>query len=315
MNKPLKVIFAGTSQFAIPFLEGFFSNANFEVIGVITQPDKPSGRQQTLTPPPIKLIAEKKQIKIWQPAKLKNDEKIFQELKEEEADLLVVVAYGQIIPKNILDLFAKKSFNVHPSLLPKYRGASPIQNAILNGESQTGISIILMDELMDHGPILDQLEINLTGEETNESLHSHLSMLGVPFLLKTIDGYLSAKLKPQPQDDSQTTFCQLISKNDARIDWNKPASEIKQMIHAFYAWPIAWTTFEGKRIKIIPPVQLASAIDALSAGEISLSDDLFAVACGQNSLIINQLQPEGKKSMTAKNLTNGWQNKSNKKFI
>ena len=304
MNKKIKIVFAGTPQFAAPYLEGFFNDDDFEVLGVITQPDRPAGRKQELTSPPIKLLAESKGVKIWQPENLKNDSELFSELTDLKADVLAVVAYGQIIPKSILGLFAYGGINVHPSLLPKYRGASPIQNAILNGEKTTGVSIMQMDEKMDHGPILAQQKVVLTGEETNESLHNDLAQIGVLLLLETIKKVVAGQTLPQEQDHDAATFCSTINREQSRIDWQKPAQEIKQMIYAFYPWPVAWTTLDGQRMKIYPPVKVINQKN--HPGQILADSGEIIVGCGQDSLVIERLQLEGKKDMSAKELLNGY---------
>jgi len=311
MNKKIKIVFAGTPQFAVPYLEGFFNDDGFEVLGVITQPDRPAGRKQELTPPPIKILAEKRGVKIWQPENLKNDLGLFEELKNLSVDVLAVVAYGQIIPKDTLKLSSYGGINVHPSLLPKYRGASPIQNTILNGEKKTGVSIMQMDEKMDHGPILAQQEVVLNGEETNESLHQDLAEIGVPLLLNTIKLAVSRQASPQEQNHEAATFCSIISREQSRIDWQKPAQEIKQMVHAFYPWPIAWTTLDGQRMKIYPPVKVIK--QKKQPGQISTDDNELIIGCGQDSLIINKAQLAGKKEMTAKELLNGYKSLLSKK--
>ncbi|MFA6228109.1 MAG: methionyl-tRNA formyltransferase [Patescibacteria group bacterium] len=304
--KPLKIIFAGTPEFAVPYLRGLLADADFEVIGVITQPDRPSGRKQELTPPPVKVLATENNLKIWQPEKLKGNEELLQELKALEFDYLVVTAYGLIIPAEFLALAKNGNINVHPSLLPKYRGASPIQSAILSGEQETGISIMLMDEKMDHGPILAQKKVALTGEETNESLHFQLAEFGVPLLVKTIKGFFAGEIKPQEQDHGSATFCTTIDKEQARIDWIRPAEEIKRKIHAFYSWPIAWTTLDGLRLKILPPAEAVDSDDASEPGKIIITPDAVTVKCGEGGIKLNQLQLEGKKTISASDFVRGY---------
>lgn len=305
--KPLKIIFAGTPEFAVPYLRGLLADADFEVIGVITQPDRPSGRKQELTPPPVKVLAEENNLKIWQPEKLKGNEELLQELKNLEFDYLVVTAYGLIIPAEFLALAKSGNINVHPSLLPKYRGASPIQSAILNGEQETGVSIMLMDEKMDHGPILAQEKVALTGEETNESLHFQLAEFGVPLLVKTIKDFAVGSIKPQEQDHEAATFCATIDKAQAQIDWSKTAEEIKRKIYAFYPWPVAWTTLDGLRLKVLPPaVVITDDTGSYELGQIKLNGNL-AICCGEGWLELKQLQLEGKKAMSAEDFIRGYQ--------
>lgn len=314
MNKNIKVIFAGTPDFSVPYLEGLLSDPDFLVLGVITQSDKPSGRKQELSSSPVKILAAKNNLKIWQPEKLRKDESIEAELKAVQADILVVVAYGQIIPQVILDLFPKGSINVHPSLLPKYRGASPIQSALLNGEKETGISIMLMDAKMDHGPILTQENSQLDGEETNESLHKRLAETGVPLLIKTIKEYLAGNIKPVVQNDDEATFCTTITKEDGRIDWSQPTQIIKQKIYAFYPWPATWTTLNDKRIKIFPPVAVLKN-ESDQAGKLEITDSGLAVHCGENKLLLKKIQLEGKKEISTDDFARGHKEIRGKRFI
>ena len=286
MSEPIKIVFAGTPEFAVPYLSGFIDNPDFFVAGAITQPDKPSGRKQTLTASPIKALAERQGWPVFQPEKMRGDAEFFTALSEAGADLLIVVAYGQIIPDQILKIFPRGAINVHPSLLPKYRGASPIQSALLAGEAETGISIMLMDDKMDHGPILAQVRRKLTGEETNESLHFELAESGVPLLLSTIKSFVSGDITPQAQDDSLATYCQTITKDDGHIDWSSPAEQVKRQVHAFYPWPATWTTLGGKRLKIFPPVEIMPSDDSSPIGAIKADNGELVIRCGRDSLKI-----------------------------
>lgn len=308
MNKLIKIIFAGTPNFAVPFLEGFFNDPDFYVCGVITQPDKLSGRKQELTASPIKLLANKHQIIVWQPDKLSNNINVLQELKKIKAELLVVVAYGQIIPQTILDLFPLGAINLHPSLLPKYRGASPIQSVILNEEEKTGISIMLMDAKMDHGPILAQEEIILNGTETNESLHDLVTIKGVPLLRKTIKNFVDKKIFGVLQNDTKATFCRMINKEEARINWFDSAKKISAQIRGFYPWPVAWTMFENKRLKIFPPIDIIETFNQVPIGTIMFDNEKIKIQCGQGGIVVNELQIEGKNIMNAKEIINGIKN-------
>jgi len=313
MNDKIRIIFAGTPDFAVPYLEGLINDPAFFIMGAITQPDKPSGRKQQLSPSPVKLAAQKYRLNIWQPDNLKTESELAAEIKAVGADLLVVVAYGQIIPQSILRIFPRGAINVHPSLLPKYRGASPIQSALLAGEAETGISIMLMDEMMDHGPILAQEIISLTGDETNESLHNQLAGIGVNLLIGTIRKYLSDEIKPQPQNDSEATYCATIAKEQARINWQDPAKAIKQKIYAFYPWPAAWTMLDGQRLKIFPPIAVKKA-DSDESGKIEIVDNELIVNCGQEKIALNKLQLEGKNQISATDFIRGHKEIAGKKF-
>jgi len=311
MPKPIKTIFCGTPEFSVPYLEGLLVDPDFLVMGVLTQPDKPSGRKQELSPSPVKILAQKNNLHIWQPEKLKDNSKIIDELKKAEADILIVVAYGQIIPQEILELFPSGAINVHPSLLPKYRGASPIQSAILKGEHETGVTIMLMDDKMDHGPILAQEKMRLTGEETNESLHNQLAEIGVGLLITTVRKYLAGEITPQEQDHEAAIFCAAITKADAKIDWQEPAQKIKQKIYAFYPWPATWTMLGGQRLKIFPPVAVKETRkqeNKKTIGQINISNNELIVICGEDELELKKVQLEGKKEMPIADFIRGYNN-------
>lgn len=293
-----KIVFAGTPEFAVPFLAELAEDADFEVIAVITQPDKPTGRKQLLNAPPVKSWAASRGIKIFQPEKLVGNGQIVEELRRVGADLMVVVAYGLIIPKEILDIFPKGNINVHPSLLPKYRGASPVQSAILAGEKNSGLTIMLMDKKMDHGPILAQERVALSDNETNESLHLIMAEKGKSFLIATIKKYLSGQIAPQSQDHQQATFCRTIKKEDAKINWSDDASAISRQIRAYYPWPVAWSLLDGQRVKIFPPVDIGQSDK--KPGEIFQLENRLAIGAGDNqALLPSFIQLEGKNQKSA----------------
>ncbi|MFH1671203.1 MAG: methionyl-tRNA formyltransferase [Candidatus Portnoybacteria bacterium] len=242
-----KVIFIGTSHFALPVLEGLVKN-DYQILAVITAPDRPSGRKNQITPPPVKEIALKHKLRILQPEKISEIEK---EISQINPDLIVVAAYGQIIPKGILDIPRFKSLNLHPSLLPKYRGPSPIQAAILNGDKITGATLMVMDEKMDHGPIVVQEEIEIKPEDNYQTLEKKLSQKSADLLIKNLPQYFNGKIKPKTQDETKTTYTKMLTRQDGEIDWGKSALENERKIRAFYPWPGAWTIMGGKRIKIL----------------------------------------------------------------
>ncbi len=303
MDRKIKTIFAGTPDFAVPFLKSLISNDNFEVVGVLTQPDKPAGRKKIFTSSPVKIFALANGIKIFQPDSLYDNETT-DALKSLKPDILVVVAYGLIIPQEILDIFEKGAINVHPSLLPKYRGASPIQTAILHGDKTSGITIILMDEKLDHGPILSQIEVPIAKTDTNISLHRKMADLGVDLLLGTVKDYLDGKIKLQEQDHTKATYCKIIHREDAKINWDASAEDIERQIRAYFPWPVAWTFKGGKRLKIFPPTQIIEDNNH-KTGQIFITDNNLTVKCGSNALLIKKLQPEGKSEMTSKDYING----------
>lgn len=297
----------GTPDFAVPVLESLIASS-YSLIAVITQPDKEVGREQKLVYLPVKKLALEYNISVYQPEKL--DHETEQKISSLSPDLIAVAAYGQIIPKSILDIPKYGSINVHASLLPKYRGASPIQAAILAGEKETGITIMLMDEKMDHGPILAQKKIKIYNNETGESLHDRLAKLGAELLAETLPKWLKGKIKSKPQDHTKATFTKILTREDGHIDWTKSAEEIKCQIRAYYPWPGSWTMLNSKRLKIIQVSSLNSQLSVIKKfGKVFLTENKeLAIACGKGCLIIERLQLEGKKEMTAEEFLKGHSN-------
>lgn len=295
----MKIIFAGTTGFGIPTLEKLMDE--HELVLVITQPDKPVGRKQILTPPPIKLWAEKNNIPIAQPEKITDHRSQITDLSP---DLMIVAAYGQIIPKEVLDIPKFGSINIHASLLPKYRGASPIQAAILNGDKETGITLIKMDEKMDHGPIIAKQVVRLIGNETSSFLYSQLSVVAADMASNTLPGWFSGKIKAAEQIHTHATFTKLLTRADSRIDWSQSAKLIDQKIRALNPEPGTWTTLDGKTVKILKNKILSETKIELP-GKIYASSGELAVKCVDGSIIAAELQPEGKKPMSGKDFLNG----------
>jgi len=280
------VIFFGTPNLAVPFLDALQSASNFDIVGVVTQPDKPVGRKQILRPSPVKVRAQELGLPVLELKNLKSD-RANSKLKTLNSQLFVVVAYGKIIPESILEL--APAFNVHPSLLPKYRGPSPMQSAILNGDSKTGISIMLLDQGMDSGPILVQQEIELLDHETAHTLEQKVSKLGPKLLLDALDQYLAGQIKPKVQDDSKMTICSMLERNDGQITWNESLKEIDQKIRAFDPWPGTYFELEGtdRRESVIRVKILKARLD-------------------QSGLNLLEVQPAGKKPMTIDQFLNGY---------
>ncbi|MDD5726144.1 MAG: methionyl-tRNA formyltransferase [Patescibacteria group bacterium] len=302
-----KIVFFGTSDFSTPSLEALLKDTRFEVVAVVTKPDAPIGRHQTLTPPPVKVIAQEHDVQVFQFEKIKTDES-YDQLRgflasarnDGKVDAYVVVSYGKIIPQRILDLPKHGCINVHGSLLPLHRGASCVQAAIAEGDQKTGVTVMLMDAEMDHGDILAQKEIAIGPEETGGQLHNRLSQLGAETLPDILAGYLDGKITPQPQDHSLATYCKLLSREDGKLDWTKSAAEIERLVRAYNPWPGTWTEWAGKRIKILKTF-LSDLTSTKKAGELNVQNDKLVVICGDgNSLEILELQPEGKRAMTAK---------------
>lgn len=301
----MKYIFFGTPEFAAIVLEKLI-NAGYVPEAVVCNPDEPAGRKQILTPPPAKLWVMKHEtwnIPVLQPKKL--DEDFTLQVSSFKIDLAIIAAYGKIIPKTILNTFKYGAINIHASLLPAYRGASPIQCAILNGDKETGVTIMRVDEEMDHGNIISNLKTQISKIDTYESLSHKLAGLGAELLIKTIPYYISRKLKPVEQNHSKATYTKIIKKEDGKIDWSKSAEEIERMTRAFYPWPSAYANIKNKILKIIE-VDISDAQNKHHVGEVFLTvKNILAVRCGKGCLIIEKLQLEGGKILTAKEFLNG----------
>ncbi len=279
-----RLFFFGTADFSAPALEALI-DAGFNIVAVITKPDKPGGRGQQLIVPAVKKIAEAHGIKVFQPLKFKE---IREELEALKPDAGVVVAYGKIIPQSVIDLFSKGLINTHASLLPKYRGPAPIEAAILNGDKETGITLMQIDAGMDTGPTYVAESINIEGA-TRLELYEKLSKLGSEMLVKHLPDILSGKLKPKAQDESQASVIPMISKEDGQIDWNKPAVEIERQVRAYLGWPGSKTELGGIEV----------TVTAAHIGEPEPKD------LAKGSLIIDRLKPAGKKEMTGKEFLAG----------
>ncbi len=292
----------GTPEFALPGLSRLISSDIFEIVGVFTQPDKPVGRSQALTPSPIKKLALEAHLAIFQPTKLKDE---LENIKKLRPDLIVVIAYGKIILQSILDIPTYGCINVHASLLPKYRGAAVLNAPILNGDRETGVTIMRMEAGLDTGPILRQAKIKLTGIENLESVHDKLSALGAELLIPTLIDFVAGKIVPQVQDESQATYIKTLNKGDGKIDWSKSALEIERMVRAYNPWPGTYALLEDKIIKIIAVENKTLALNNHKKGEAFQSDGKLAIQCGQDSLVILKLQLEGKKIMSAEEFLRG----------
>ncbi|HYC79659.1 MAG TPA: methionyl-tRNA formyltransferase [Candidatus Binatia bacterium] len=304
-----KVIFAGTSEFGIPALEVLKNNYDLQLI--ITQPDKPVGRKKILTPPPVKQWAIANGIKVIQPEKISLTEN---EIGEITPDIMVVASYGQIIPKKILDMPNKGSINIHSSLLPKYRGASPIQTAILNDDKETGVTIMQMDEELDHGGIYAQKKVLIDEADNYQSLHDKLAKTGAELLETTLPKILDGALKPQPQQHEIATKVTLVNRKHGKIDWTRPARQILQQIKALNPEPGTWTTLDKKSVKILKAEEARNGRVDLPGKPYIENKDLL-VKCGDYSLKLTQVQPEGKNPMSGRDYLNGIKNIETKIFV
>ncbi|MFH1462540.1 MAG: methionyl-tRNA formyltransferase [bacterium] len=308
LRNKMKIIFIGTPEFGVIVLNKLLE-ANLAPVLVITSPDKPVGRKKEITPPPVKLLAQKYNIPVEQPEKIQDTQ---YKIQDTNPDLIIVAAYGEILPKEILNIPRYGCLNIHPSLLPKYRGPSPIQRAILNGDKETGVTIILMDEKMDHGPILAQKELKIEEEETTETLHDKLAGLGASLLLATIPKWQKGGIKPEVQNEKEATFTKILTKEDGKINWQKPAQTIFQEIKAFYPWPGSYTFWQKKerliKIKIIK-ARVFKSPDASSfpiAKVLIVPQNEIGIQCGEKSfLAVERLQMEGKKAMSSEDFLRG----------
>ncbi len=295
----MNIIFMGTPDFAVPTLEAL-CNSEHNVQAVFTQPDKPIGRKQVLTPPDVKICAEKHNIPVYQPTTLKDDT-AFKQIKDINPDVIVVVAYGKLLPKNILDIPKYGCINVHGSLLPKYRGASPIQHAVLNGDKVTGVTTMYMGEGLDTGDILLTSETEIGENETSAELFDRLSLLGADLLLETLNKVQSGSINPIKQDESKATYTKMIDKSMCPINWSKTNFEIHNQVRGLQTWPVATSVINEMNVKIHSTL----LCDKTGApGEI-INTEPLTVACGSGSLIIKELQLNGKKRMDSKSFLLG----------
>ncbi len=298
----MRIVFMGTPEFAVPCLQKLI-DLGHEVTGVFTQPDKPQGRKMIMTPPPVKQLALENGLTVYQPVKMR-DGTALEMIKEANPDLAIVVAYGKILPKEILDYPKYGCINIHASLLPKLRGAAPIQWSVINGCKTTGVTSMQMDEGLDTGDMLIKGEIAIGENDTAGEMHDKLSVLGAEILEKTIDSLLKNELKPEKQNHDEFTYAPMLSKELSPVDWNCSAQEIHNKIRGLSPWPSANAKLNGKTVKIHKSV-LADG-KGKSAGEIVEAGKRLIVACGDlNCIEILTLQAEGKKAMSASDFLRG----------
>ncbi|MGI8555584.1 MAG: methionyl-tRNA formyltransferase [Pyrinomonadaceae bacterium] len=301
----MKIVFMGTPGAAVESLRQILSDGH-EIAAVYTQPDKPAGRGNKLTASPVKEFALQNNLQVFQPTRIKTPEAL-EIFKSHNAEVAVVVAYGRILPPAFLEAFLKGAINVHFSLLPKYRGAAPVNWAIVNGEKKTGVTTMRMDAGLDTGDILRQREIEIGENENAVGLMSKLSMLGADLLAETLAGF--DELTPQPQDNSEATFAPLMKKEDGKIDWEMTAAEISNRIRGFQPFPTSYTFYQGKKLTIWKAKEMQNVVCKVqnSGGEVieAKGDDLVIGGGNQTFLQILELQLEGKKRMAARDFLNG----------
>lgn len=299
----IKTIFVGTPEFALPALKTLSRDTDFLVRAVVTQPDMPSGRKLVPTPPPVKELALRYHLTVLQPQKISQ---ITDQLRDLEPDVIVVAAYAQIIPEIILNLPKYGCINIHPSLLPQYRGASPVHAAIINGDQETGVTIMLMDKTLDTGPILSQEKLPIGPQETTLSLLERTAELGAKILTPTIKNYIKGQITPQTQDDTKASYIGMFKKEDGLIDWSKPAVTIERLVRALGYWPTAWTWIKGKQLKIVEVAGEPLDFNTYKPGKIFVYNNSLAVQCGQDALLIKQLKLEGKNTISGEAFVRGY---------
>ncbi len=286
-----RIVFMGSPDFALPALKGLAEL--YKLVGVVTQPDKPAGRGRVLTPPPVKVLAQELGIPVMQ--KRMRDPEAFEQLQAWQPEVIVVAAFGQILRQNVLDLPPYGCVNVHASLLPRWRGAAPIQYTLLDGDPVSGVTIMRMDRGIDTGPVLSQQPLDVRPNDTAESLSERLAQVGARLLLETLPGYLEGEIVPQPQGEEGATYAKMLSKEDGRLDFALPAEALARQVRAFNPWPGTFTTWQDNIFKI----HRAHAVsdDGASPGKAKVIDGKPAIGTSLGWLALDEVQPAGKKAM------------------
>lgn len=297
MQTPLRIVFMGTPNFAATSLQALLDGPD-KIVAVVTQPDRAKGRSKKLQPSPVKIIATETDIPILQPTSDIKSKEFHNGLVSYKPDLIVVVAYGRLLPKNILELPPLGCVNLHGSLLPKYRGAAPIQWSIINNDEEVGVSVMQMDEGMDTGDVLCRSRIPADPDETSATLFDKLATLGSDTLLNAIKGLKEGTLVPIPQNDSLASHAPRLKKNDGLINWATDAHILHSLVRGLDPWPTAFTFLHGKRLKLFAPEIIHIDTDAEPGTILQADKRGFLIACGNNALQFHQVQPEGKKKMS-----------------
>lgn len=300
----MRVVFMGTPDFSVPVLKRLITEG-YNIVGVVTQPDRPKGRKKQLTPPPVKVEALKHDLKVIQPEKLKNPEEL-QQVLALEADLVVTAAFGQILPKQLLDIPKYGCINVHASLLPEYRGGAPIHQAIIDGKKETGITIMYMVEKLDAGDILTQAKVDIDEEDHVGSLHNKLSEVGAELLAHTIPKLIAGEINPVKQDEAKVSFAPNIKREKEKVDWRLGGEAIYNQIRGLHPWPVAYTMLENQPLKLWWAKKVPKSNDQEPGTVVSIEEDGFIVSTGDETYIkVTELQPSGKKRMNAEQFLRG----------
>jgi methionyl-tRNA formyltransferase len=308
MSQSLNLVFCGTPQFAVPTLEKLVATG-FLVHLVLTQPDRPKGRGLELVASPVKQCATRLNLPIYQPEKIKTNEDLQGRLRKIASDAIIVVGYGRIIPKWMLELPRYGNLNLHASLLPMYRGAAPIQWAIANGEKVTGVTTMRIDEGLDTGDILLQQELGIAEDDTAETLAPRLAAIGADLMIETLSRLQATEITPKPQNHSEATLAPILTKEHGSIDFRRPAQEIYNRLRGFQPWPGAFTKFRGKVLAVTAarPVRQLNSQPSLGDGQLLLRGSQLLVGCGQSTVLeLLEVQPEGKKRMAASDFARGY---------
>ena len=310
----MKLVFCGTPMFAVPSLERLHS-AGFEIRLVVTQPDRPQGRGMTLTAPAVKQSALKLGLPVIQPEKIKKNQEFREQLNTLEPDAIIVVGYGRIIPPWMLELPRYGNINVHASLLPKYRGAAPVQWAIAQGENVSGVTTMLLNEGLDTGDILLQREMAIRSEDTAVTFAPRLAEMGADLIVETLRGLEDKSVSPIPQENAKATLAPILKKEDGLVDFSRTATGIHNRLRGFQPWPGAYTQFRGKVLKLIA-AKPEDTPSNLSLGELRVGDEKLFVGCAQRTVLqLLQVQPEGKKAMAAREFINGYHPAAGERLI
>lgn len=294
----MRVVFLGSPAFAVPSLQALANHPDIRLPLVVTQPDRPAGRGRSLTPPPIKVAADALGVPTLQPATLRDDAAVTQ-VADARPDVLVVVAYGELLHRDVLDLAPHGCLNVHPSLLPKHRGATPIPAAILAGDARTGVSIIRLVRKLDAGPVVTQLAVDIKSGDTTGSLNDRLAQVAAELLPDTVIEYVSGNLVPVPQDDALATHTREWTTDDTRIDWSQPAAVLERLVRAANPWPMAWTIIDGTRLRILEARVAVDATVNLAPGCATTQRGTVVVQAGAGVLELVRVQAAGKRPVAA----------------
>ncbi len=302
MTTPLNLIFAGTPEFAATQLQALLGS-HHRVIACYTQPDRPAGRGRKLTPSPVKALAQQHDIPVYQPLNFKNSDEVAQ-LKSLNADLMVVVAYGLILPKVVLDAPPLGCINVHASILPRWRGAAPIQRAIAAGDAETGVTLMQMDVGLDTGAMLLKVTTPISPDDTGGSLHDRLAEIGAPALLEVLDQLADGTVQPEPQDNSLATYAHKLTKEEAKLDWNRSAADLHNLIRAFNPWPVTHTELDGETVRVWKAERQSGSHNSAPGTLLEVSRAGITVATGNGLLRLTELQLPGGKCLPVTALLN-----------